>query len=521
MDDKNFKDLDQFFKTRLQKKETSTNGWDVPSDSILENALDQVNLSKESKKRKPFWLLLLLPIFIVFGYFLLQNNNEIDQLNTQITTLLTEKENESIITSEKDIKLLENKKETSPISSPRNNIDQISKTQSDNKEIKVVTKENSKSTNINSEILNIKSPNFSSNIKANDYGKKNNNINKQAAHIEQTINSAKDPVSSSKTSNNLSFITPIRYYKGSTQSLPSSSSKVILPLADLPFLDIIFLSHESEPTVILEDPRILNSGQGQSKKLSSFFTIGHLYSSLQMTNLPAVDYQLTDYDKFYGGWEIGTGLSYELNAKNIIGTKLTYSIVNNESHFSQNINYLKNQEYTNTDGNIFYDTDLEISSPTGDHIEPLTLDVTSANMQDGESLKNKTNLYQNFNIISLSGYGSHELFNFSDISFSIQAGIGLNLITSTSQKMEVSMMHNDHEMMSKSISNTKRYDLQKFYLNGQLGLQIQKPISKNWFIGFNSGINRSLTSIRKTTNSADPKTYIGSFQSSINLGFRF
>jgi len=55
-DYKNFKDLDHFFKSRLQKNESSSNGWDVPSIAILENALTQINLPKQNKKRRAFWI---------------------------------------------------------------------------------------------------------------------------------------------------------------------------------------------------------------------------------------------------------------------------------------------------------------------------------------------------------------------------------------------------------------------------------------------------------------------------------
>jgi len=244
----------------------------------------------------------------------------------------------------------------------------------------------------------------------------------------------------------------------STQINPRSLlpvvSKKITALDDLPFLNIILNNDRLNLALTLNDPKVEKSSTPETKSLATFLTIGHLYSSLQMTNLPQVDYQLTDYDKFYGGWEIGAGLSYDINTKNSIGSKLTYSAIKNESHFSQNINYLKGQEYTNTNGNILYDTGLEIASPTGNHSESITLDVTNENMQVGESLKNETNLYQNFNILSLSGYGNHKLFKLSDISFSVQAGIGLNLITSTSQEMHISIMHEDHQLMSKSVSNT-------------------------------------------------------------------
>jgi len=50
MEDKDYKDLDQFFKSRLNQKEAQSNGWDIPSDAILDNAMEQVITSKPNRK---------------------------------------------------------------------------------------------------------------------------------------------------------------------------------------------------------------------------------------------------------------------------------------------------------------------------------------------------------------------------------------------------------------------------------------------------------------------------------------
>ena len=110
MDDKDYKDLDHFFKSRLNQKDAESTGWDVPSNSILDNALNQV-LEAKPKRRFPLaylFPLLLFPLLIA-SFLILRTNDkaEIKNLNKQVALLqsaiLEKEELKPDVGSEKDL----------------------------------------------------------------------------------------------------------------------------------------------------------------------------------------------------------------------------------------------------------------------------------------------------------------------------------------------------------------------------------------------------------------------------------
>jgi len=501
MDDKNFKELDHFFTSRLRKSAGDSNGWDVPDDLVLENALDQVNAPITRKKRRPFWLWISFSLVFLSAvlYLLLKNNNQIDLLNQQVSELSHQNTN-----IEKTKNTIPNEEVTSG-----ERITNIKKTPTSIIPETVIKKQ----TNLETSSFNFTSNNATTPVK----------IVTEISLIAEGQKVSKESIPNSHFTSRNAKNNIVQSFKNTPihkAILVDKEAKEFETLSVLPYLGYASLNFEMNPFLALGNPEVEKNLSDKSK-LSAFLTIGHLYASLQMTDLPQVDYTLTDYDNYYGGWEIGGGLTYELNSKNSLSAVLSYSVIDNESRFTENTAYSKSQEFSNGQGELLYNTTLEIVSPTGSHTEDIVLDVTNENFQDGETFNNQTSIYQDFRIASLTGYGTHQLFTCSDFSFNVQAGVGLNMITSTNQKMFINMMHDDHTMMSKTVSSTERYALKKLYLHGQLGLSIEKPISQHWFIGLSSGINRSLTSIRKKENNNDPKTYLGGIQSAINVGFRF
>jgi len=503
MDDKNFKELDHFFKKRLAQKDIVSNGWDVPNDSVLDSVLNTVNTPKENKKRRPIWLWLSLSglILITFAYFLLDSTNEIDKLNQQITELSISNENHI------------NSRELA----------------SDNSILPIVEKASEDFSTIvtqnSSEYQNSSEVKFASvvNPKTTNQKVRNFSVSKKPA---SSISKKTDLYNNNISNQDGLFSSNMVVYKPLVKNIPiiEKSSEVfrsISLLEYLPFLEFINLTVNSHPSLTMNDPVIDKKEENSIAKISGFMTLGHLYSSLQMTNLPEVDYSLTDYDQFYSGWNLGTGIEYQLSEKVQIGASLNYSVIKNESNFKEDIAYLKSNETTSTGGDVFYNMSLDIVSPTGSHSENLSMNVTNLDFQDGEILSSRAHIWQDFKTISLTGYGNYRIFQLNDITLDLQGGLGLNYLASTNQKMELDMMHEQDMMMSKTIITENKYDLEDFYINGQLGLRIQKPISENWFLGISSGINRSFTPIRKNNSSNESKTYIGGFQSSINLGYRF
>lgn len=503
MDDKNFKELDHFFKKRLAQKDIVSNGWDVPNDSVLDNVLQTVNTPKENKKRRPIWVWLSLSglILISFTYFLLDSTNEIDKLNQQITELSISSENHlNSRQSSSENLIIPIVEKASENSSPI--VNQNSKEPQNSGNVKLASVIKTKTINQKTKSFSdIKKPASSSSLKK---GLFNSNISNQ------------DGLSYNNNVVNKSLVKNIPIVEKSSEALRSISL-----LEYLPFLEFINLTVISHPSLTMNDPVIDKKEENSIEKISGFITLGHLYSSLQMTNLPEVDYSLTDYDQFYGGWNLGTGIQYQISEKVQIGGSLNYSVIKNESNFEEDVAYLKSNETTSTGGDVLYNMSLDIVSPTGSHSEDLSMDVTNQDFQDGELLSSRAHIWQDFKTISLTGYGSYRLFQLNDITLDLQGGLGLNYLASANQKMELDMMYEQDMMMSKTIITENRYDLEDFYINGQLGLRIQKPISENWFLGINSGINRSLTPIRKDNSFNESKTYIGGFQSSINLGYRF
>jgi len=305
----------------------------------------------------------------------------------------------------------------------------------------------------------------------------------------------------------------------SENAAPAATKEFAKKINKLAF-NTAFINHQSFPSLEMDDLDLITT-EDDRKKINAYLTLGHLLSSVQMTNLSPTSYALTDYDKYYGGWEMGLGLAMDLSNKIQLKTELSYSLINNESNFHQNTDYKKENELTSDQGDIFYATELDINSPTGNHVEKFLIDVTHEEMLEGEQMDNYANINQRFQVLSLNTGLTQQLFNKNDFNIALYGGVGINAFLNASQDMEISIEHLSHKMASKSVQMDGMYALNKFYLNGRGGIEFNKLFSDKYFVGLSAGYNRSLTSIRKSKNTNEPNTYIGSFQSMLKIGYKF
>jgi hypothetical protein len=516
MEDKNYKDLDEFFKSRLAQKDSESNGWDVPSDSILDNAMEQIAIPKPSYKF-PLRILgaILLVSLLIGGLLKLRSDDlsQIEELNKQLIALQVEVKNQSSIQVQSD-------QSETPLY--QNTTEEITEEESSNDKRAAVQTNSRKA---------VEKQTFSSLAKTKSTIETSttpvqSNVPVTGFYQNQTVNNNYIPSTSNNSARNF-----IGFKANETALEKNTLSGTLASKKDVPQLEVLglleknlaIISYESTPAILMAKvsaPAKINTADAGSR-FSQYIKAGHLLSTINVSETPSGTASLSAYDNYYSGWKTAIGVGYKLSDRFELKTDLGYSQINNNSQLLSAAIYDSSNELLATDGTLLYSAAMDIKSPTGEHREALLMDVTNANMADGDSMFNTTDIHQSFNVLSLNSVLSHKIIEKNDFTLEVYGGLGVNYIARAEQEMDITVSSLGNEMIKMNVTRDPMFNLNRAYLDGQLGLSLNKNISDNLYIGFNAGTTRSLTSISKSDSATDAKSFINGFDSAVSVGYRF
>ena len=483
MDKNKYDDLDKLFRSRLRNVEQASNGWNIPPTSVLNDALDSVNNKRKSRKKHLGFYLLLGFLSVGLVYLTISNFRKIDDLNATIVDLQKTQQN-------------------------------------------LLTKENSQ-------------PKPSGHIEGNEIENQNIPDHQQSSHVIANVTIP------SENPRNLTS-----HYSPNTQriddNMPSvggnhieilnkdfgfalANNYVISPqngrfisIDKLPPLKTEFFSisyHHLSPSLVTDLPVV------EKKKLERPFSIyafmGYQLSSFKMTNMSNTSFSLTGYDDYFSGYHLGFGMNYDVSKKLNLQTRIFTSRVNNANLYKDNIRYKKNNETVGSNGNISYNTDYSVQSPMGRYSDHLTMNIGTAKIDQDEILNNNTDISQVFNIVSMSIGIGYNFYQFGDFSIGLNGGIGGNYILNMTENMDTKIFYKGLMMAEKIAVNNSFDHSNRYFLSlyGNIGLTYQ--FSDKLAFTLNSGVDHTLSSLRKSNGPTDQKTYLNNIRFALSIAYQF
>lgn len=499
--------VDKFFQSQMKKAEKLDEGWTMPDDSILQGAFDVMDAEDErnSKDRKKliFWIG-GLGVLAIFGLIFSYSTN---------SPSITKQESQPTIAVEQS--LIANKTEESSTTD-------IQPEEIIAEQIASEIKKESRAKNLNTPSTVIKSEEVVL-------------LNSKELIAEGSTSLSESKISETRSTTNTktpiakSIDNQVASIKGNTSLLnlakTKASSGFELNPAHILLLDKLSprtISFETEAYSFVQPNTDINhSSQGLKDNWSMFVSGGHFLSNLSMTNGQLNSDVLSDYDRFYSGWQLNTGMLYQLSQNTNVGLELGLYKAINHSLYENAMIYNTANEYTNGDGEVVYSTKMNVRTPMGDFEEDMTMKVKSGEMQDGDVMDTKTNIDQRITFVSLNAVVNQQLFTRNNFKLILTAGIGLNRIVSNSSEMDMHMYSKGVEMDSYVFTNSNNQDLNAYFSSARLGLSLQKDLSEHMFIQFGASVTRSLNSIATPSLDPNSRTYLQGFSNNLLLGFRF
>lgn len=490
MEENKHTELDKFFKSRLESTAQSENGWNIPPLSILDQALEQVPAPAKPRRRIGFFWIFGLAALLGISTLCICNAIKINAINSEISSIKNNQTSKADIASSS----LDNK-DTTPVSV-------INKIQ-----IEEVTQEVSSSNNIatlnNSN--NLKQTEAKSFIPTTTPSKERNNT-KPGKQVQLNKAASINTVSVPSQSK----VTPTARQRDILQS----PQEIIAIYSDT-------LAYEALGVDISLDSIIITEHITNKTSASVFITGGLLNSCLHMTNIDAGPFSLTKYDEFYPGYYFGIGAYKPINnSLNLYGT-ISFNQITNQSLFENDITYNNANAIQHTDGSMLYQSEFYMETPMASFNDNVAFRLLDNQIVNGETLNNKTNISETYQILTFTIGVDYELFQSKKLSGLFSTGLSSNYIIGIDQTMDSKIYRQDAMMMDKTLAVDLTSTVNRLHLSGRLNLGLQYDLTDKVYLQLNGGYEKGLTSVRKHSLTSLPKTYISSFSSGISLGYTF
>jgi outer membrane protein W len=547
--------LSDFFRSRLKDPSAEESHWNVPPDSVFEEAIQHVNNTKKKKRRKYLFLLLAFLGITSCGLLVYSGSNYVRKINQKVDTLeqaVREMENEenkkSLVTNKYDEN--QDKVEKSNNNAQSKSTQTNSKSQDQNSITITEDKSNSGKKIVNQKLDNkvIKSDFNTNHTNAENSKLKAGLAKKQTGNLteSQSINNIYSSKSGMVTSdimddeeinkaasNDPAIITsqivktkPGENTHGSESPFVSiagansnNTTALIIPLQNRMKL----IEHPNSNDLHIHSVSVKSDIQEDIiPGMAIGLMAGNNFSSFSMKNVHgASGIQLLDYDKPYQGYGLSIQFDYPIAKRWSIVASAAYHKIRNESTLEKEIFYDKNNESTNGTGESRYTTDMEIENPMGLHRSVINFKVNPEEVENMDIIEQLSKIKQEMSILNASIGIKYYPIRRNKFSVYSGTGVGYNHINQL-QNLFNTELFLDQKMMLKSEDKTESMEKSNSnYYSIYVDLGAEYQISQKWSVNVATQFNRSITSLRYQAVSSDPQTFLNQIVIGAGIKFHF
>lgn len=523
----NYNKLDDFFKKQLAD-ETPDPSWNVPDDSLFENAMYSVNTRRKNQSKK--YILILLPILILLsvgtiGLYEYNRFNKINELNLKVAAL--ENTLSSINTPSNSVEDKQISKFSNDSFANKLNKNSDGKLRINEAEVKPFVQMNKVDYSVNmlkksanpwtfekeKPLLNLKNPGVSIKTKSLN----NLYINIASGEVVNSVSKTIDWVAPDEIPHETSSNSLLSAMEANEEAINERSSLSIdgISILNGNLLPISKIALSFPPLATTETVM----AKSDFPKWSSTVAISANNSWLTMANIPLGDMEsVKGYDKghFCGGANLG--LSYNFSKKWRLDALVSYNKYRNNSRSSYAFFADENEILTNSSGEKMYFSDLIVMNAIGEYSSPIMFRVDD-DMVENELIQESAIISQNLDVLGLNLGLSYGIFHLNRLNIYGGAGMGFNSILRLENTFDVSLFMDDKLMYNYKEETMALEKINTFYFSAYLKAGIDYKIARKWTINWENNYNSGFSSLRDSAPNPGPQTYLHAFHSA--LGIRY
>jgi hypothetical protein len=482
MEDNKYTALDKLFKNRVEDGAEVKADWNTPSKSVFENALNIID-NKRKKKRKVFffWIFGISAVLSMVALFS-WGNLKLKKIDQKIDDII---HNQVINVPEKEMdKTLSN---GFSINEENNQSENIGK---DN--VPPIVEKNEKS-------INVIASKQTTKVKQTSVGIEEVTLSSQAQVASDNSAIVKDEL----LKNDAMLTTSVRLAVLNLDRMPINANELV---AGQDFEVPFFLIPEEKNPVT---------------KLQFAIQGGLNLSSFSMSSPNGLSTQLTKYDQWYPGFQLGLSIDQNIHNRWNINYSLSYQNIRNKSHFSSSMAYDENKAQIDGLGDLFYYPDLGLDSPMGLFMRSLKIKMGDEPIENDDILNGDTDITNEIQMISLKLGPQYNIVQKKDWELSANAGIGINYMLGLKQNMDTKIYYKSKMLIEDSFASNSMAHTNALFLTGYLGIGFKYKITDHLYLGSNLIFENALQSIRKVDASENIKTHLSNFGSTVSIGYTF
>jgi len=473
--------LEDFFDKRI-KKQSGSEGWNLPSDDIFIAAMETLDAEKEEKKSKALIYLVSSLLLIALSIYLITTNNKFEQIHTA------------------DFELKEKARKTTEsetrVEDSKHSIAVENQTISEIVEDKSVSKNEFLQTD--QEIKTLEDHSFVESSRRINYSvAKSSTVTPRITEKEENAFAAdkSSHFGEKKEDLQLNAVAKLK---------PSSLS---LPLRILPHKNI-------------------NIAENLNQDPASAFTVfaqGALFqSSIMMKDVAVANFTLEGYERFSTGFSVGLGIQKNLNNKFKLETGINWLHFSNTSLYTSAFEYDEANTFLSDSGELMYHNHMQVNSPRARIT--MTDDIAMENhMVQNERITNKTKIVESYNVLQLGIGLNYEILSNQKWSIDLGLAPGFNFIFKNDTGLNTELS-TDHMHMASYESNKATTDIGQFnkvYYDLKASLNINYTITDNWDLRLSGLFGQSLNSLKQFDNQDSAKSYFKTRSLALGLVYKF
>lgn len=483
---KKYDDIEQLFRNKLKEQNIESGDWLTPPDFILDNAVKLVNERKKKRRRGAIILLFGIIAFVGLSTVFLRMSHRVnipgeqevqtngDKDDHKFTVPLTA-EITSVVEEEKIISAIDNKQ----------SIDNNSSAPATHP----ISANQIKNSNHKTPLVKIDTESIHSET-AQDHTRQKIVMQSDVFNTESRTHTTVD-----------------------NPGLIASVEKINNALPGKLIYDRPLITHSH--------PNAPDSTNENDQRTILFAFGGANLSTLQMTDVSPGNFELTEYDNYYMGYQAGFGADISFNKRWTLTTSLSFNSFLNRSSYKSNELYQKAKEETRIDGGKVYRSNFKINSPLMNTSEEFLIDVENFSIEQDHALVNSTEIKERLNVLRTAVGLKYDVFRLNKLDIGISTGLSANTILNLNDNYRSIVTYDDLEMMKKEFQSGKIEMVNRFYLSTFANIEMDFRLDSDWSVSLNGGYEKSLGSIRKFDDSNPTKTNLGNINLNFGLKFRF
>ncbi|MFT5724213.1 MAG: hypothetical protein ACI9JN_001331, partial [Bacteroidia bacterium] len=435
-------ELEAFFQKRLNSDVTDGEGWDTPPANVIDNAFNA--LDEKKRKKFGFWWLWVtggVSLIIIISV-LMWNTNRISTLDGKLSAFIESQENKQ-----------------------------------------------------------------NSNLKPNE--KSDNDIQGGHHKFSSPFN-IYQPHTRRQTKQQTRQQTPLPQFGGSDIALLSKSDSMIDPITEIKNAVKNNLETAKVETLVkvdkeevkkgadqLDSTSIVLTSDGEEKdtvskttdtdpmnKNSVYVLFGANTSSLSMSAVNPLPDNLTRYDNWYPGYQVGVGMSRNLKSSALsIDFNLVYQAFRNNSVFKNESVYTKSNEGINSAGQPMYNATVGLESPIGHYADRLAINLNNQSFTEGDKLKNTTNISNKFHVVAAQMGLNYRLYQRSNWELKARIGVGVNYVLEMKQSMDFEMKYQSTVLTTSTFEEVSKTHMSNAFGSASVGFKLNRNFKNRMFWG--------------------------------------